>query len=204
MPLAWLSLLSVSRFVYFGNSDACKRIPKCFPPLSSLLRGIQRPSFLPRWSCGVFCLFRCVVVVPWQVSKGARMLPANPVDASIPDAPTFYPTEKQFRNPLEYVQSAFPALMLLCWFALTSGNTFAIRSRLLTRGAGEQPAFMRSLSASLLSSTSKLTTSRTHPSFALPGKKRRKAPTQITPGKRNESKLRAHEMKKSCMTKIQG
>ncbi|CAN0209912.1 unnamed protein product, partial [Scytosiphon promiscuus] len=43
-----------------------------------------------------------------KIPKSERPLPTNPVEASIPDAPTFYPTEEQFRDPLTYVESIRP------------------------------------------------------------------------------------------------
>ncbi|CAM9907210.1 unnamed protein product, partial [Hapterophycus canaliculatus] len=43
-----------------------------------------------------------------KIPKSERPLPTNPVEASIPDAPTFYPTEEQFRDPLTYIESIRP------------------------------------------------------------------------------------------------
>ncbi|CAM9522213.1 unnamed protein product [Ectocarpus sp. 4 AP-2014] len=43
-----------------------------------------------------------------KIPKALRPLPTNPVEASIPDAPTFYPTEEQFRDPLTYIESIRP------------------------------------------------------------------------------------------------
>ena len=43
------------------------------------------------------------LVLSRQIPKSERPLPTNPVEASIPDAPTYYPTEEQFRDPLAYV-----------------------------------------------------------------------------------------------------
>lgn len=36
-----------------------------------------------------------------HIPKGT--VPVNPVEASIPDAPTFYPTKEEFQNPMRYV-----------------------------------------------------------------------------------------------------